>query len=129
MALTKLLGGNVPRMFQGIARGVLGEAAFHQGARSVLLGIALHFVIAFGAASAYCLASQWIPMLLQRALICGAAYGVLVHLFMNFAVIPLSAIGPRPFVARVFYSVLAIHIAVVGPSISLLARRYLSNTP
>lgn len=125
MLLTKVLGGSVERMFQGIARGVLGEAAFQQGANSAALGIALHFVIAFGAAAVYCIAAQWIPVLLHRPVLCGVFYGIVVHLFMNFVVIPLSGIGPRPFVPRVFYSVLVIHMVVVGPSISLIARRYL----
>jgi hypothetical protein len=34
-------------------------------------------------------------------------------------VIPLSAIGPRPIVWSTFLEVLAIHLVVVGPSISL----------
>ena len=125
IALTKILGGSIERMFQGIARGVLGEAAFHEGARSAALGVALHFVIAFGAAAVYCIAGRRLRFLLERAVLCGVVYGAAVHLFMNYVVIPLSAIGPRPFAPRGFYSVLAIHMVVVGPTISLLARRYL----
>lgn len=123
IALTKALGGGIMRMFQGIARGVQGAAAFQQGVNSALLGVALHFTIAFGAAAVYYLASRFLPVLLHRALLCGVLYGVAIHLFMNFVVIPLSAIGPRPFVPRTFYSVLAIHMVVVGPSISLIVRR------
>jgi hypothetical protein len=88
------------------------------------LGTGLHFVIAFGAAAVYYLASRFLPVMIDRALICGVFYGVMVHLIMNFVVIPLSAIGSRPFVPRVFYAVLAIHMVVVGPSISLTVRRY-----
>ena len=125
ITLTKALGGATSRMFQGIARGVEGAAAFQQGAKSVFLGAALHFVIAFGAAVVYYLASRVLRVLIDRALICGVLYGIAVHLFMTFVVIPLSAIGPRPFVLRVFLYLLAIHMAVVGPSISLVMRRYL----
>jgi hypothetical protein len=124
IVLTKALGGTTVRMFQGIARGVQGAAAFQQGADSALLGLALHFAIAFGAAAAYYLASCFLPVLLHRALLCGVLFGVAVHLFMTFVVIPLSAIGPHPFVPRVFCYLLAIHMIVVGPSISLIVRRY-----
>jgi hypothetical protein len=124
IVLTKALGGSTVRMFQGIARGVQGAAAFQQGANSVLLGVALHFAIAFGVAVVYYLASRVLPVLLRRALLCGVLYGVAVHLFMSFVVIPLSAIGPRPFAPRTFYIILAIHMVVVGPSIALVVRRY-----
>ena len=126
--LTKALGGGTIRMFQGIARGVEGAAAFQQGEKSALLGVALHFVIAFGAASVYYLASRVLPVLINRALICGVLYGIAVHLFMTFVVVPLSAIGLRPFVLRVFLYLLAIHMVVVGPSISLVMRQYLRQT-
>jgi hypothetical protein len=125
IVLTDALGGTTARMFQGIARGVEGATALQQGSKSVLLGVALHFVIAFGAAAAYYLASRVLPVLMDRALICGVLYGIAVHLFMNFVVVPLSAIGPRPFVVRVFLYLLAIHMVVVGPSISLVMRKYL----
>lgn len=124
IALTKALGGSTVRMFQGIARGLQGTAAFQQGANSALLGVALHFAIAFGAAAVYYVASRLLPVLVRRALLCGVLYGVVVHLFMTFVVIPLSAIGPRPFVPRVFCYLLAIHMVVVGPSISLTVRRF-----
>ncbi len=121
---TKALGGTTTRMFQGIARGVLGTAAFQGGASSVALGIALHFVIALGAAAVYYAASRYLPALIEQALLSGIFYGATVHLFMTYVVIPLSAIGPHPFVPRVFWWLLAIHMVVVGPSISLLVRRY-----
>jgi hypothetical protein len=41
---------------------------------------------------------------------------------MAFAVVPLSAIGPRRFVWSGLLILLAIHIVVVGPSIALTVR-------
>jgi uncharacterized membrane protein YagU involved in acid resistance len=106
IAITLFFGGKVIRTFQGIAAGVLGRAAFRNGARAALLGVALHFAIAFGAAAVYYLASRYIPFLIERALAAGVLYGIAVHLFMQFVVIPLSAIGPRPLVLRSFVAVL-----------------------
>jgi hypothetical protein len=124
VAITLLFGGKVIRTFQGIAGGILGPATFQQGIGSALLGVALHFLIAFGAAAVFYLASRHIPLLIDHALPAGAIYGVAVHLFMQFVVIPLSAIGSRPLVVRSFVAVLIVHIVVVGPSIALTVRRY-----
>ncbi len=122
--LSHSYGGTTMRMFQGIARGVLGTSALKGGVATALLGVALHFLIAFGAAAVYYLASRYIHVLIDRALICGVLYGAAIHLFMTFVVIPLSKIGHRPIVPRVFLWVLAIHMVIVGPSISLAIRRY-----
>ncbi len=125
IGLTLALGGKIERMFQGIAAGVMGvQLAARAGVASALLGLALHFFIAFGAAAVYYAASRIWPLLIRHALACGVLYGVLVHLFMSYVVIPMSAIGPRPFNARTFYPILAIHMIVVGPSISLTIRKY-----
>jgi hypothetical protein len=39
----------------------------------------------------YYFASRRIPTLRTQAVLCGVAFGVLVYLFMNFVVLPLSA--------------------------------------
>jgi hypothetical protein len=124
IAITLLFGGKIVRTFEGIAGGILGPATFQKGAGAALLGVGLHFVVAFGAAAVYHFASRYIPFLIDRALLAGVIYGVAIHLFMQFVVIPLSAIGPRPLVVRNFVAVLIAHIVVVGPSIALTVRRY-----
>jgi len=93
------------------------------------MGLALHFVVALGAAAVYYFASRWLPILLLRPLVSGAAFGVVVHLFMNFVVIPLSRIGMRPFVLRSFVIFLLVSMIVIGPSISLTLRHFSRNTP
>ena len=111
------------RLFQGIASGLLGRSAFQGGIGTALLGLALHFVVATGAAAVYYVASRAMPLLIERPLVCGIAFGALVHVFMTFIVIPLSAIGSRPFVLQSFLAFLAVSMVVVGPSISLTVRR------
>src|SRR5215470_7942502 len=48
---------------QTIASGVLGLKSYQDGLRSASLGVALHFVIAFGAAAVYYLASRKLAFL------------------------------------------------------------------
>lgn len=119
-----LSAGRWMRLFQFIASGLLGPNSFHGGMRTVLLGIALHFSIALGASAVYFSASRKLLFLVEHAIPAGILFGVLVHLFMNYVVLPLSAIGPRHFNARSFITQLLVHMIVVGPSIALTVRYY-----
>src|SRR5262245_27991733 len=117
-------GATPVRIFQSIAAGLLGRASFQGGWRSALLGVAIHFFIAFSIAATYYAASRLIGILVQRPILCGAVYGVLVYFFMNRVVITLSAIGagaapPLP----VFINGIAIHILGVGIPAAFFASR------
>jgi len=78
---------------QAIASGVLGHASFSDGARSAVLGVILHCVIALGAATVYYLASRKWRFLVDRPVVSGMIFGACVYLFMHYVVIPLSAAG------------------------------------
>lgn len=45
-------------LLQGIAKGLTGPSAYQGGWATAALGLVLHFVIAFGAATVYYLASR-----------------------------------------------------------------------
>lgn len=123
IAASAYLGSGPMRVFQGIASGLLGRSAFQGGIGTALLGVALHFVVATGASAVYYSASRVLPVMIDRALVCGVAFGILVHLFMTFVVIPLSAIGRRPFALESFLVFMLISMVVIGPSIALTMRR------
>jgi hypothetical protein len=86
-----LFGGTPIRLFQGIASGLLGRSAFQEGVPSALLGVGLHFLVAFGAATVYYTVSRSFPVVIDHALLCGIAYGAAVHVFMTFE----SCASPR----------------------------------
>jgi hypothetical protein len=111
-------------LLQGIASGLLGPKAFDGGLATALLGLLCHFVIAFGAATVFFVASRAIPFLLQNAVISGAFYGVAVYFFMNRIVVPLSAAAKRPFSMKLMIVGVIIHIFCVGLPISLSVRRF-----
>lgn len=125
--ISALLASGAPwmRLFQGIAYGALGADSFKGGIKTALLGIAFHYLIATTATIVYYAASRGFPILLDKALPFGVLYGVCVHLFMTFVVVPMSAIGRRPFSLKGFALYLGIHMVVVGPSIALALRRML----
>lgn len=79
-------------VYQSVASGLLGRAAYGGGVRTAALGCALLFTIATTAAALYVLASRRVPLLRSRPVPCGLAFGVGVYLFMKYAVLPLSAV-------------------------------------
>jgi hypothetical protein len=76
-------------LFQFIASSLLGRESFDGGWRIVALGIALHFVVAFGAAAFYYAASFQFPSILRRPFLCGPLFGLGLYFFMQRVVIPL----------------------------------------
>jgi hypothetical protein len=117
-------GARPLRILQAIASGLFGASAFQGGVRMAALGLALHFVIATVAAGAYYLGSLWMPVLVRRPIASGALYGVAVYAFMNFVVIPLSAIGRGPFVPSLAMILVGVHIVCVGIPIALVVQRH-----
>lgn len=119
-----LRGAPPLRILQSIASGLLGGSAFEGGLVTAALGAGLHFVIATGAAATYVLASRRLDVLVRRPWAWGAAFGVAVYLFMNFVVLPLSAVAKRPFSAEMAAILVVVHVFCVGLPIAFAARRH-----
>ena len=113
------------RVFQGVASGLLGPRALEPGANTAILGLALHFLIAFIISTIYVLAAQRLPFLLDHPLIAGGLYGVTVYLVMFYVVLPLSRRPRRPFNLKFALTQLVIHIVIIGWSIALSSRYFL----
>ena len=118
------MGSKPLRLLQGIAGGILGPRTYSGGTSTALLGLALHFVIAFGAATVFFLASRVVPLLLDHAVVSGVLYGIAVYFFMNRVVVQLSAATKFPFSIKMMLIGVIIHIFCVGIPISLSIRRY-----
>jgi uncharacterized membrane protein YagU involved in acid resistance len=113
------------RLLRGISRGLIGQAALNGGVGIALLGLLLHFTVAFGAATTFCLASRKLTWMLRRPFTSGLLFGVAVYFFMNFVVVPLSAIHRWPMVGTLFFVNLLQHMFVVGLPIALAARNFM----
>lgn len=117
---------NVPaaRVLQGVSAGALGrDAAMKGGMATALLGLALHFGIALGAAAVFYVASRKLRWLVEKPVVGGLFYGVCVWLFMNLAVLPLSATPPASFPGATWMPVLFAHLTCVGLPIALITRK------
>jgi hypothetical protein len=115
-------GGTAAGVWKFVASGLLGRSAFEGGSGTILLGVALHFFIAFTVVAVYVLASLRMPVLAGHPLPLGALYGVLVYVVMTFLVIPLSAAVPGRRTATGMLIMLGIHIFVIGIPTALFAR-------
>ena len=112
------------RVLHFVASGLIGADAFAGGAKTAVLGLALHFLIATVATAVFYLASRSLLFLIERPIIMGLLYGVLVYLVMNFVVLPLSFIAQRPAtVSGRIIGVLTIMFCV-GLPIALIVRRF-----
>jgi uncharacterized membrane protein YagU involved in acid resistance len=111
------------RMLQTIASAQMGPKAFEPGKNGAAVGLALHFFIALTASAVYYVASSYLTMLANYAIIAGLIYGILIHLVMTFIVLPMSALR-RPFSKTFFFTQVVIHMFCVGLPIALVVRHF-----
>jgi len=116
-------GLNPIQVLQYIASGALGQSAFQGGLATAALGAAFHFIIAWLAAGVLVLASRRLEILKTHAVPVGLLYGAAVYFFMNYLVLPLSAVAASTFHLGLFLNGVIGHALFVGLPISLFARR------
>jgi Na+/alanine symporter len=117
-----LFGWDIPL---AIAGGLLGPQAFQGGAGTYVLGVFLHFFIAFSAAAVYYAANRRLGFLKEHPLVCGLSFGAAVELVMRLIVLPLSALHSRgPYQLHDLILGLLVHMVVVGLPISFSVRHF-----
>lgn len=129
MTIWTVRGVTPDRVWQGVASGLLGPRSFQGGLRTAALGITIHFFIALTAATVYVTASRFLPVLRERAVLCGCLFGLMVWAFMRFVVIPLSLMrrSNASILQWELLGALSIHAFGVGLPIALSARKYLGR--
>jgi hypothetical protein len=120
------LGTPPVTLFQSIAYGALGKAAFQGGLSTAALGLFFHVLISLVAAGLYTGAALSLPALFQRPIVGGMLYGLAVFVVMVFVVIPLSAIGFQPLksLPRMATSI-AVHIFAFGLPLALTSTSWI----
>jgi len=121
-------GVSPDKVFHYVASGLIGrDASYGGGAATVVLGIVLHFVIAFGVVTAFFLLSRSFPVLLRQAVISGMIYGIAVYFAMAYLIVPLSAVPKLPFSFSGMITGIVIHMFCVGLPAALVVR-FMSRT-
>jgi hypothetical protein len=118
-----LSGWNTPLV---VAAGLLGRQAIRSGGvGTYVLGVLLHFLIAFSAAAVYYAASRKLGFLIEHPVVCGLFFGGGVEQVMNLIVLPLSALHARgPFKLHNLIVGLVSHMVLIGLPISFSVRRF-----
>lgn len=124
IVVTSLNGGTATRVLHAIASGVLGRDAYQGGMPAAALGLALHFVIAIGAAASFFLASRRLPVLLRHTVPSGLMFGLAVWAVMYYVVLPITFGRPNTIPAwPLLVNQLGIHALGVGLPIAWFASR------
>jgi len=121
-------GSTITRLLQFIASGLLGPQAFQGGTATAILGLALHFLIAFTVVIVFYAARRSFGFVRQYAVSSGIVYGLIVYAVMNLVVLPLSAARPRHSLTGDLIQI-GIHMFVIGLPTSLLLRRLSGARP
>ena len=114
------LAGN----FVFIAAVLLGPGAYTSPI-AVPLGIVLHFCVALGWALGYVYLVRSQPQLISRPWISGAAYGLVVYVFMGIILIT-AGLYHRVAPGLLFTQIIA-HIVFYGIPVAVIASRMLRN--
>ena len=113
-------------LLQTVASGLLGQAAYSGGTPVAWLGLACHIALSYVWAALFAGVATWQPRVLERPLLAGIVFGILVFFAMRLVVLPLSAF-PHPVRFRPLAATLDIlsHMLLFGFPIAAAANRYL----
>lgn len=106
-----------------VASGALGTNAMTGGWTTALLGLLLHFIIAFSWTILYFLIFPKLPK--GNWIVYGLVYGIVVWLLMNLIVLPyLSRITPRPLNWEGAITGTIVLMIAIGLPVSYLANKF-----
>ncbi|WP_184549341.1 hypothetical protein [Mucilaginibacter sp. FT3.2] len=108
-------------IFEFIASGVFGRAAFTSGSQMVVAGVFFHYFIAFLFSAVFYLLYGKFDKLIRNKYLIAVLYGIIVWLVMNLIVVPLSKIGFHPIKFEAALIGLIILIVCIGLPVALIA--------
>jgi hypothetical protein len=117
---------NPLQVLQYIASGIFGPSVINGSFLYVIIGLVLHFFIAFAFSVAYYLVFPFIKSFARNTYVNGLLYGAFIWAFMNLIVLPNSNTPQSP---KDFVSVIELiwHMALVGLPIALIIEKKLKN--
>jgi len=109
---------------QYIASGALGDAAFAGGPATALLGVVIHYLIAFVVATVFIISADRIPLLRRYPIASSLLYGVGAWFVMWFIVVPLSRtpVLPAPTPFQLTEGIID-HALTIGLPLGIIVRR------
>jgi len=122
-----IIAGSSPiHMLQSVASGPFGDVALTSTSYAPV-GLLVHFAIMACMVTAYMVAARQWRVLLDRPILAGALYGLLLWFVMYWVVLHLRFDAPYPSKLVPIAKQLFSHIILVGIPIGLVAARYLRS--
>ena len=114
------------RLLQNIASALVGPSAMHGGVATAILGLAIHYTITLCWAALFLLAATRMAFLTRYAIASGLVYGGIIYIVMNFVILPLTRLPPRPhhLPATVLLNAVLALLLFQGLPIALIARHF-----
>jgi hypothetical protein len=112
-------------IFKYIASAILDKQAFSGGTGIIVLGLLLHYLIAFLFTILFVALYRNIKFMSGNKLIVGVLYGILIGVIMNFIVVPLSLTPKMPYQGLKVIKAFLILICMIGLPLAFLAPRFL----
>jgi hypothetical protein len=103
-----------------VASGAFGRNAFDGSVQMKIYGLLFHFIIAFAFTGLFYFIYDRYKVLRQHKLLTAVGYGIFMWAVTSLIVIPLSAIGWRPFVLSNAAIAAAILIVCIGIPLTYL---------
>ena len=119
-------GKNPAAVLKFIASGIFGKAAVTGGTEMALLGLLLHFIIAFTWTIIFFFFYPRIFHVAKNKIIAGLLYGLFIYAVMTRVVLPLSNTPEIPFNAVQAVIGIIILMFAVGLPISFIVSRFYS---
>ncbi len=123
-AIVFLAKGNAEGVLRFIAKGAVGTDALEGGSEMLLLGMVIHFIIAFCFAIGYFVVFPYVPFLRKYKVISGLLYGIFVWAFMRYVVLPMTFNPPGPLTFENAWKNIVILMLAIGLPISLIVHRH-----
>jgi hypothetical protein len=118
----------VTRLFQGVASTLIGQSAFEGGTSAAVIGLLMHFGVAFGWSAVFLLVvmrSRWMRRLITSpygVVKAASLYGPFIWMVMSLAVIPLLLHRPPTINIRWWIQLIG-HMPFVGlPIVASIGR-------
>jgi hypothetical protein len=112
---------NAGVIFEFIASGAFGKAAYAGGSTMVLWGILFHYIIAYAFTIAFYLGYPFFYNIFRNKYLIAIEYGIICWFVMNIIVIPISKIGLKPFHILPTLIGMGILIICIGLPVALFA--------
>jgi len=114
---------NFMGVFQYISSAIMGTKAFAGGIKMALIGLILHYFIAFSFTLIFTIASTKTSVLRKNIILSGILYGIIVWTIMTLLIIPLTKIPAAPFQYERAILNAVILVFCIGLPISYLTAR------